>query len=432
AGRNANDGISLIQTAEGALAETHSILQRVRELAVQSSNGTYEEGVVNSDRDQLDKEVQALKSEIDRIADSTHFNNKKLLNGNLSANGVFNPGAATADKIPTLDGLNGTVGTTAAGKDGKVASAAAAAVYEIDVTGMVGAANSDKVTIGGVDITVADSVSGQKDDALATSIAKAFNKAAGGTASAIAGYTATTSGSKLIITADVPGAEASAMAAAMANGISASTGITGTTSAAAELVTAGRDEGKGAAATFFKSDITIDFSKLKGGEVIKIGDKTITFSLDKDGNDGTNANNQFVKIGAVNEPDATTSTKLSAGAVAARNTFMNSLNTAVTATVGDANYNMKVENKSFTTTTDLTATGSFSIKADSAVAAAKGSAGNLGIFRDSSTSAAFAITNVNGHDEQRGTEAKFATASVDVDFSKFKAGDKLTIAGKSI
>lgn len=82
--RNANDGISLIQTAEGALNETHSILQRMRELAVQSSNDTYEEGV---DRIQLNKEVDALKKEIDRIANSTHFNNQKLLNGDLSAGG---------------------------------------------------------------------------------------------------------------------------------------------------------------------------------------------------------------------------------------------------------------------------------------------------------------------------------------------------------
>lgn len=92
AGKNANDGISLIQTAEGALNETHSILQRMRELAVQSSNGTYEEGI---DRANLDKEVVALKSEIDRIASSTHFNNQKLLNGELGVGGAAGAGGAT-------------------------------------------------------------------------------------------------------------------------------------------------------------------------------------------------------------------------------------------------------------------------------------------------------------------------------------------------
>jgi flagellin len=78
--RNANDGISLIQTAEGALNETHDILQRMRELAVQSANGTYQNEV---DRENINKEVEALKTEIDRIASSTHFNNKKLLDGSL-------------------------------------------------------------------------------------------------------------------------------------------------------------------------------------------------------------------------------------------------------------------------------------------------------------------------------------------------------------
>ena len=73
ASRNAEDGISLIQTAEGALQETHSILQRMRELAVQSANGTYDD---TNDRANLDKEVSALKKEIDRIASSTEFNGK--------------------------------------------------------------------------------------------------------------------------------------------------------------------------------------------------------------------------------------------------------------------------------------------------------------------------------------------------------------------
>jgi flagellin len=78
---NAQDGISLIQTAEGGLNETHSILQRMRELAVQSSNGTYQDAV---DRENLQAETDALKSEIDRIASSTHFNKIQLLDGSLS------------------------------------------------------------------------------------------------------------------------------------------------------------------------------------------------------------------------------------------------------------------------------------------------------------------------------------------------------------
>ena len=78
--KNANDGISLIQTAEGGLNETHSILQRMRELAVQSANGTYQD---NTDREAIQLEVDALKSEIDRIASSTEYNGMKLLDGSL-------------------------------------------------------------------------------------------------------------------------------------------------------------------------------------------------------------------------------------------------------------------------------------------------------------------------------------------------------------
>ena len=77
--RNANDGISLIQTAEGALDETTNILQRMRELAIQSANGIYSD----TDRATLDAEVQQLKSEIDRIADTTSFNGQNILDGSL-------------------------------------------------------------------------------------------------------------------------------------------------------------------------------------------------------------------------------------------------------------------------------------------------------------------------------------------------------------
>jgi len=79
--RNAQDGISLIQTAEGALNETHSILQRMRELSVQAANDTY----TSSDRQEIQKEIDQLTSEIDRIAATTEFNQKKLLDGSTSA-----------------------------------------------------------------------------------------------------------------------------------------------------------------------------------------------------------------------------------------------------------------------------------------------------------------------------------------------------------
>lgn len=77
--RNANDGVSLIQTAEGALQETTNILQRMRELSIQSANGIYSDG----DRQVLDAEVQQLVEELDRIAQTTSFNGQLLLDGSL-------------------------------------------------------------------------------------------------------------------------------------------------------------------------------------------------------------------------------------------------------------------------------------------------------------------------------------------------------------
>ena len=79
--KNAQDGISLIQTAEGALHETHSILQRMRELAVQSSNDT---NMNEIDREAMQSELNALVQEIDSIADRTEFNTQKLIDGNFA------------------------------------------------------------------------------------------------------------------------------------------------------------------------------------------------------------------------------------------------------------------------------------------------------------------------------------------------------------
>jgi flagellin len=83
ASKNAQDGISLVQTAEGALNEVHSILQRMRELAVQSASDTNTSGV-DSDRAQIQKEVSQLREEIDRIANSTQFNTMALLKGDFA------------------------------------------------------------------------------------------------------------------------------------------------------------------------------------------------------------------------------------------------------------------------------------------------------------------------------------------------------------
>ena len=104
ASKNSQDGISLIQTAEGALNETHAILQRMRELSVQAANDTN----VVVDRTAIKDELDTLISEIDRISTSTTFNEKKLLNGDLSKDGAnfqigADKGVTMNLKINTMD-----------------------------------------------------------------------------------------------------------------------------------------------------------------------------------------------------------------------------------------------------------------------------------------------------------------------------------------
>lgn len=90
---NAEDGISLIQTAEGGLQETHNILQRMRELAVQAATDTN----TNDDRTQIQSEITQLTQEVDRIATTTEFNTKKLLNGEQAGDRAFKAGEAAVE-----------------------------------------------------------------------------------------------------------------------------------------------------------------------------------------------------------------------------------------------------------------------------------------------------------------------------------------------
>ena len=102
--RNSNDGISLAQTAEGALNETTNILQRVRELAVQASNDTNND----SDRASLQAEVSQLMSELDRIAETTNFNGNKVLDGSFLAKNI-QVGANVGETLSvSIDGASTT------------------------------------------------------------------------------------------------------------------------------------------------------------------------------------------------------------------------------------------------------------------------------------------------------------------------------------
>ncbi|EHL04618.1 flagellin [Desulfitobacterium sp. LBE] len=133
--RNAQDSISLIQTAEGALNETHSILQRMRELAVQASNDTNS----TTDRDEIQKEINQLTDEIDRIANTTEFNTQKLIDGSKK-------GLVAAEDAKAEIELNTKANITG------VSVAAASAV-----TGTIVVTRTDTAASGGVaDFTVGD------------------------------------------------------------------------------------------------------------------------------------------------------------------------------------------------------------------------------------------------------------------------------------
>jgi flagellin len=111
AGRNAQDSISLLQTAEGALNETHSILQRMRELSVQAANDTN----VSADRTAIKSEIDQLNKEIDRIASQTEFNTQKLLDNTFSSKQFqigANKGQTITVSISGMSSANTALNTT--------------------------------------------------------------------------------------------------------------------------------------------------------------------------------------------------------------------------------------------------------------------------------------------------------------------------------
>lgn len=136
---NAKSGINLVQTAEGSLTEVHDMLNRMVELADQSANGTYDN---STDRDNLQKEVSQLQSEINRIADSSNFNGIKLLDGSLS-------GGATAAGMIGSTKVDFSIGDT---------DATVGALGEASVTFADGSAAAEGITVSFTDATGAMSI----------------------------------------------------------------------------------------------------------------------------------------------------------------------------------------------------------------------------------------------------------------------------------
>jgi flagellin len=216
AGRNANDGISLAQTAEGALGTIGNNLQRIRELAVQSRNATNS----TDDRAALQKEVTQLKAEIDRVATQTSFNGTKLLDGSFSAQ-TFQVGANQGETIKIDSLANAKVASLGSWTSADVYNATTAA----GAAPTVGAITANAFTINGVSI---GAVSAGTDAATqGASLAAAINKKTGDT-----GVVATVgAGGELTL-------KSSGSAAIVVGGTVAGTGLTAG-STAATVTTAG-------------------------------------------------------------------------------------------------------------------------------------------------------------------------------------------------
>ena len=158
ASTNAEDGVSAVQTAEGALTEVHSMLQRMNELATQSANGTNS----NTDRKAIQDEIDQLTTEIDRVSETTKFNETYLLKGdgaekahNVNAHDAGLDGVTLADKGDTVEvtlkTLNGGDKISIAGKNYTIGSTVK------DVKDAVGAStNGDKIKVGDTEYVYAD------------------------------------------------------------------------------------------------------------------------------------------------------------------------------------------------------------------------------------------------------------------------------------
>ena len=290
---NVKDGISLVKTAEGALQEVQDMMNRMVTLATQSANGTYDNDV---DRDNLQKEVEALATEIDRITDASNFNGKALLNGDLA-------GA----KVTVTDGAEPTI---------TGASAAKAGTYEVDLSTLKFGSGETLIAFG---VTITEgttaNVAAANDAATnASAIAAALN--ADGTFSTT--HEAVADGAKITVTAKTPGvdAKASTMTAALTGTVTTDTtdkftATTVTTKQAGAAAVAGTvSPGTGA-----KAKTEIDFTDMTGADVIggsiKVGSNTYNFvetgksagvtnaiEVDKDASDEDIVDKLFAKVNA--------------------------------------------------------------------------------------------------------------------------------------
>lgn len=291
ASRNSQDGISLIQTAEGALNETHSILQRMRELAVQSGNDTN----TLDDRKEIQKEVEQLKSEINRISETTEFNTQKLLNGSLGVTGTSTD--KTKVDITSATGLakgNYTVTIDTAATKASAAAGTLDLSGGVDVSGKELVINGTKIDFSGMTAAttqdVVNKINEYKDKTgVRATVSTNFVK-----------LDQTEFGSNSSIT--VGGADAVDFGGAVAAGVDAVATVVGPNGASEQVTGIGQSVGFHGAEFIAKGAATDSetVTVAGGGATLQIGankDQSMTIDVNEVSSNtlGDKANNKLVK-----------------------------------------------------------------------------------------------------------------------------------------
>ncbi len=279
--KNAKDGISLVQTAEGALTEVHDMLNRMVELATQSANGTYDD---TTDRAQMQKELKQLRSEINRIADSANFNGIKLFDGTMEADSVkYEVGSKTALQIKGTAATATTTLTQAGNqtilhKDGQQATKTKFEVELENISFTTTGAQNVTVTIGGsiITATVANGATG-------ADLAKGIVGAAGEKEMAIGGvtYTVKADGSKLVFEMTDAAMDASTAAASFTGNFNVSVsgvGIQGgTVNMGTQVITEGAPK-QGTILANTELNAALTSTAIVDGKAITVGDVTYVFA----------------------------------------------------------------------------------------------------------------------------------------------------------
>ena len=262
--KNVKDGISLVKTAEGAMQEVQDMLNRMDYLATQSANGTYQDEV---DRENLQKEVEALKEEINRIADSANFNGIKLLDGSQGSGSD-----STAVDIDVTAVRDATTDVRAAQKG----------VYSIDMKNfkaVMTAAGTVAIKVGNVTVATAK-VEGATKTKPATVIGTNFEKVSGGVVS-ISGvkFKVEVNGSKITLTMkNVPTSDFKAAMNVTVSGVNGASSMGN--QGFPEGVTVEKQAIKADAAKYAQATFSLS-GLVKDGAQIKIGKEVYTFKVGK-------------------------------------------------------------------------------------------------------------------------------------------------------